>query len=725
MNKPIEKVNSEIEIYFHLNGKNYSIKRIIEKGKGTTYSEIKEEGKIIESPNTSKVNDVVESILKINYELFSKVIYSEQNSLDYFLTIPRGQRMKKIDDILTIDKFEKARLNIMSVIKKISDKKNIKQIVIEKLNIEESKKTLETFKNIIINMSKEKEYLEVELNKQSQKKHLIEKEIGNSRKIKEELKNLEADEKKTLALIEEIHISIKEIEDSMKGENKIEIDKNLRELFRNLDEMSKLFKKESENYNKLLINYEKTKTEAEILKREKLDKLNAELERKIDINRFIDTKKLSPDKLEEKIEKKKKKIEIYEASMELIKIKIKNSKEIIDNINEIQNKCPLCNSKITKEKKLILINKNKFDIKKLEEVFIKDMGKNKISKDELKELQNQLEKLSEMVEFIKNIDDIKSELNNNKNIYAILKEQYQKFEKELNELKPKNELLEKNILENTERKIILEKIYSRMNEYELKKEKIQKLFTQKKQIEFNTSKLKESILGKDDIKLEINWKEIIENEKNIEAKIISMKQILSDKKSRINELEISLSKYDKELNDINKIDEIIKQLNIFEKSLEETQIQLRKEFITSINYTMNEIWPKLYSYKDFIGIRITIEKGDYILQLQERPNKWVNVEGFASGGERTISSLTLRISFALVLAPQLKWLILDEPTVNMDTKAVEDLGTTLSEHIGNLIDQTFLITHDEKLEKAVTGYAYKLTRDKINHGSTEILQIDK
>ena len=84
------------------------------------------------------------------------------------------------------------------------------------------------------------------------------------------------------------------------------------------------------------------------------------------------------------------------------------------------------------------------------------------------------------------------------------------------------------------------------------------------------------------------------------------------------------------------------------------------------------------------------------------------------------AALTLRIAFALVLAPQLKWLVLDEPTANLDVKAVEDLATTLSERIGSFVDQVFIITHDEKLENAVTGSAYRLHRDKEKDGFTQI-----
>jgi len=104
MNKPSMKNESQISVDFTIGGKTYSVMRVIERNKGTTYSEIREGDKLLDSPNAQRVTELIEKILKINYELFSRAIYSEQNGLDYFLRLPRGERMKRIDSLLMIDK---------------------------------------------------------------------------------------------------------------------------------------------------------------------------------------------------------------------------------------------------------------------------------------------------------------------------------------------------------------------------------------------------------------------------------------------------------------------------------------------------------------------------------------------------------------------------------------------------------------------------------------------
>ena len=723
MNKPIEKTNAEVEVHFTESGNNYSVKRVLEKGRGTTYSEVRENGKILESPNTSRVNELVERLLKVNYDLFSKAIYSEQNSMDYFLTIPRGQRMKKIDELLMIDKFEKARTNTVSLINKILANRAVKQEIVDRSNVKEGEMMIQELNNSVNQMKSESSDLQNKVNQIHADKMLIQKEIGETRKLKEDLEFYKRDEKGVVSLIEDIYSSLRDMEAALKDEDQEKVEKSLREVDRYLSETERMFKDEREKYMKLQSNFDKTKTEAEITKRDKLDKLEEELKKKLEIKKDLEKKKMTPETLESKMDEKRNKVEKFDAEMEVMRIKISDLKEVIEQLNEVESKCPLCNSKMTEEKKSLLINKKKFEINKLEEKFVKAGEKKEISKKDLEELEGKLKDLEDMIQYIKDIDKIQSDLNSNKNIYAVLKEQTDSFQRELEDTKNEVESMEKKLEEARGKKESLDGIKSKLSDYNAKKMKIQSLLLKRKQVESSIAKLEESLVGKDNAELESKWEQIVDDEKTIAARINSIAQICVEKEARVREIESGLESARKELEEVKKLEKLIEGLRIFEQSLEATQLQLRKEFVTTVNYTMNELWPNVYPYRDFTSVRLSIENGDYVLQLQEKPGKWINVEGFASGGERSIAALTLRMAFALVLAPQLKWLVLDEPTANMDVKAVEDLATTLSEHIGDFIEQTFLITHDEKLEKAVTGYAYKLERDKASHASTKVVQL--
>ena len=157
--------------------------------------------------------------------------------------------------------------------------------------------------------------------------------------------------------------------------------------------------------------------------------------------------------------------------------------------------------------------------------------------------------------------------------------------------------------------------------------------------------------------------------------------------------------------------------------MKETQIELRKNFISTINVAMNQIWETLYPYKDFSGIRIEIEENDYVLKLVERSGRVVNVEGNVSGGERSLAALTLRIALSLVLAPHIRILVLDEPTHNLDQKSIEEFARTLREKINEFVDQVFIISHNPEILDAINGYAYKLERNKSIDEPTKIERI--
>ena len=166
--------------------------------------------------------------------------------------------------------------------------------------------------------------------------------------------------------------------------------------------------------------------------------------------------------------------------------------------------------------------------------------------------------------------------------------------------------------------------------------------------------------------------------------------------------------------------EIIESLEKFVTALKTTQDQLRENFLTSVNAIMNAVWDELYPYGDFDGVRLTIEK-DYVLQLKEM-GKWVSVDGIASGGERSLAALALRVAFSLAFLPNLRWLILDEPTHNLDSNAIKNFTDILREKINLFTDQVILITHEERISDGITGSLYKLDRDKKANQATQVLK---
>jgi len=269
----------------------------------------------------------------------------------------------------------------------------------------------------------------------------------------------------------------------------------------------------------------------------------------------------------------------------------------------------------------------------------------------------------------------------------------------------------------------LKLISSKFEDYEKRKERLSELMKEAKNLEVKISEIEEKIGGRNLIERENELRKLFGEEKEKEGKISENSKLIEEKEQRKKEYEEKIKQVAKEKEEVKKLEKIINDLKIFELALKSTQEEMRREFVEAVNYEMNKLWPTLYPYRDFIEIKLNIEEGDYVLQLKDRAGNFINADGIASGGERSVACLALRIAFARVLAPQLRWLVLDEPTHNLDAKAVEDLALTLKTRVGELVDQVFLISHEERLEDAVTGFLYKLERDKEKDEPTKVIAV--
>jgi len=253
---------------------------------------------------------------------------------------------------------------------------------------------------------------------------------------------------------------------------------------------------------------------------------------------------------------------------------------------------------------------------------------------------------------------------------------------------------------------------------EKEEEKEEKLEEVKEELEDKSEKYDKEKREADQKKLE----ELSGQRKEIEAEIKSDRKFLEDKKDQLEELEERKETFHRYKTEIKKSKDLNEDLKKFRNALSSTQKQLRRRFIQAVNRTLGKVWNKLYPYDDFTNIRLTIKEGDYELQFRSG-GSWQSVEGIASGGERTSACLALRIAFALVLAPNLKWLVLDEPTHNLDRRAIEDLADLLRTRVSEFVDQVFLITHDEALESAANSYLYKLEREKETNEPTQVKEV--
>ena len=719
MRKPFEKDEAEIYVEFEVNGKILSARRVLKKGRGS-YAEFRENGKLLEIQSSQRVTELVEKELKTSYELFSKIIYAEQNGLDYFLRLQAGERKKKIDELLMIEKFEKARSSASSLIHRLELIVKDKEKYLASIDFERMKRELEEIKVEIGRIDEDIKSKKLYLSEIASQRILLEDEYKKAKEIKEKLEEEMRSLKGIESLLEEGKKEILRLESEVKGINKEEIEKKLKENEKLKKELEPYLKENEEKLEKLQKELSKIESEIQYYSR-KIDEAKAKLQEIEKIEKYLQEIEKS---FNENIlsEKEKKRQEIV-TSIEVLRSEIKKDEEAILQLSYAESKCPVCETKLTEEKKKKIVEKKQKEIEENKKE-IEKLIKEKVEAERLiDEIKKKLKEIEEMKILAKDKERLLKELEFDKSALKIDEDNKASISKEVEsmkrEIKEKEELLrrtleEKSNLEATRQRILdLESLIEKRREYEKRKEEIEKKIVE----------LEKLLEGKNIEEMEKRLIRLISKEKEIAMEIKGMEEIVRRETKRKEEIEKSLEFAEREKTQVEKLSKILIDLKVFKQALEITQVKIREDFIETVNHYMANIWPSLYPYGDYISLALKIEEGDYVLQLQERSGRWINVEGIASGGERSLACLALRIAFSLALAPQLRILILDEPTHNLDQKAVEELAKVLRENISEFMDQVFIITHDERLQEAVTGKAYKLERDKSVDGYTQVVEV--
>ncbi len=720
MRKPFEKDEAEVYIEFENDGKILSARRVLRKGK-SSYAEFRENGKLLELQSSQRVTELVEKELKTSYELFSKIIYAEQNGIDYFLRLQAGERKKKIDELLMIERFEKARLAASSLIHRLEQIVRDKERYLISVDFEKMKKELNDLNLEIERIETEIKNKRFLLSEVTSRKILLEDEYKKIKEVKNKLEEYLKDLNALSLLIDNNKREIIRLENEVKETNRADIEKKLRENEKGNKELDSYLKENKEKFERMQKELSKIESEIQFYSREitRLKEKLSELEKM-----ESSLKELEKNFSESILSEKEKKQQEIVSRIEILRNEIKKTEESIIQLSYAESKCPVCDTRLTDEKKKKIIEKKQREIeenKKEESILLRE--KFEICKQieeiraKLKEIERIKVLIGEKEKLLKELEISESALKINEDNKATIKKDIEVLR---DDIKEKEEMLKKVL----EERSVLETLRQRILDLENLREKNFEYEKRKSEIEREVNELSKLVEGKEIENMEKELIEIIGREREIAMEIKGLEEILKRDLKRKEEIEKSLEFGEKEKVEVERLRKVLTDLKIFKQALEVTQIKIREDFIETVNHYMASIWPYLYPYGDYVSIALKIEEGDYVLKLQERSGRWVNVEGIASGGERSLACLALRIAFSLALAPQLRILILDEPTHNLDQRAVEELAKVLRENISEFMDQVFIITHDERLQEAVTGKAYRLERDKGIDGYTQIVEIN-
>ena len=234
MFKPVKKDFSKITLIFEYENNEYKIEREIFTEK-TNNAKLYLNDRLVAGPKQTDVNEKVSDILGIDYNLFIKIVYSEQNEIDYFLKIAPGKRKEQFDSLFGISNLENIKVNSRELSRLISFDKEKNTVLYKQINeqisafnyseIELQLKSLITEKEKIINQISEqitlKQTLEQEYKKIKEKKQIYENKIT-------EKSILEAKQKEIVLQIKE-DLKISDNVSSLK-EKKIILEQEIKEI---------------------------------------------------------------------------------------------------------------------------------------------------------------------------------------------------------------------------------------------------------------------------------------------------------------------------------------------------------------------------------------------------------------------------------------------------------------------------------------------------------------
>ncbi len=616
MNVPNEREKAEVELFFDYDGDGYRVERQVNR-KGVNSAKLFREGRMLAGPGMRDVTEKVEEILDMNYELFSRAVYAEQNQIDYFLRLTPMQRKEKFDQLLGLDRYEKVRGNAVNLANRL------------KRNVEERNRFI-----------------------REQRERLGREDIGRGRK--------------------EIEIKVKEVERLENLGAEVRSKKNTLE-----KEISEGEKKEGTHR---ALKERLTGVSAKI---SSLEDLIKESERRLQ-GRGLDEIKRGESKVEEglsglvkrageidsEIERVGGEISGFEKSIGINKSKVLEIRKVVSQLKGAEASCPVCKSPLDRDTKHSILESDEKEIGKLEleaGKAMKEIGKANIVIEKLRKERSEIEEERELL--MKKRAGFSADIDS-----------AQKLEKRIIEVEG------------------------------LKGEK-KKLDARLKELSFD-----EAILRKN----RDSFAENRERASGLEREIGYLKETIAEMEKRIKKHDDDLKQVEKEEAGIAGVDLISEKMALFTNSLKAAQAELRATLTDNVNEAMDDVWGRIYPYRDYTSAKISVVEGNFEVMARDRDGKWIRVDGILSGGERSAAALAMRIAISLVLTRNLSWLILDEPTHNLDVGAVNSLSELMKSHLPALVEQIFIITHDKEMEKAASSSLYVLERNKDEGEATKI-----
>ncbi len=699
-NRPKTEDFAEVRLGLSIDGSEYMIRRKISASSSSEAS-IAKDGKYLQT-QPERVNEAVEGLLKVNYDTFSRAIYAQQNRIDYFLDLAKGERKKAIDEMLGLDSFSRAEENSTSLVNSIRALIDEDSNMLSSINVSELAVQLRKLEAERAAYAAEQEQLSKARSELKEKETLLSgrlaalrKEFDRKRKLADEIVKVASETrtlKAELAKLEALGLD----GDAVRSELAVQ-----RSLLKGGQTEQDALREAERAAMKLLSSKEAALMQAskELAERSKLVK---ELEG------------MDADRLAKGFGESAAAVESLRVAILSDKGKLAEETRWAAELEEHLGTCPLCERELTDQMRISLKAQKEGLIKALADAISSNGQKLKAEEGAARALKEQLDAAVSKKERLLGYSTTQADadrLASEREAAAKKHEEAAKlFDAKGAELKRTAERVSR--LESDIEKLESIRSYSA------------RIATLGKQLD--EAHKADAAIGVDQGMIDgmqselasimVRLSEALSKHDSNAKFLISLDSQLADKKKSIEsvgraELRIESRRH------------LLHSMNKFKTSLVETEAILRNRLVNSLNEIIQSVWPELYPYADYSGIRLEAKKDDYLLEANVRigdADSWIPIDTIASGGERSIASLAMRIALSMVIVPNLRWLILDEPTHNIDSNGIEKLINVLGDRLPHVVEQVFVITHDEALKQIGGAAVYVLERDKEAHSPTSV-----
>ncbi|MBI4020287.1 MAG: SMC family ATPase [Candidatus Aenigmarchaeota archaeon] len=713
MRKPSRKQRTEVEVEFQAGGNAYSVKRLVEEGRGTVLAEFRENGVLLDV-NPRSVNDLVERKLQMDYDLFSRAVYSEQNGLDSFLRVQKGHRMEQVDRMLKVDRFERARESAVALSNRVKNGLAEKMRIVSDMEKEGLDARIKGLSGEISSLLETLERLRSDYSAISKEKVETAGMLSEAESKDSDLQSIRRELEGLRAAFREVSFSAEQKRERVGGEDLGALRKKherLGELLKELDNDLVIKKEEERTRRELLAGIN---ARMQVASRKELPALGEKLS-------TMEGQWLMFNKMKQALGG----INIVDEELKLEAARkglyslLARKEELERHMKDLTGKtrCPVCQTEVGKERKEVVLGRKKRELKRTGKLVAQRSEEVKQLEKDFDYLQRETKEFYILEERIKDYHLLKAEHGQVAEAIGMLGKDAEEMAEKLQvAVTEANDLGARQKAAYIEHERLGQMIRDSLQLRELEQKRVD-YFRKIKAAEEREAGLASALASVDMQSLRKELQEKVAQEREMKARRTSFEDKAEDKKNALADLAGRLGRMNSYKEEIRTDEMVIEKLGGFVRVLKATQDQLREEFLKSVNYIMDRLWQELYPYGDYQGVRLAIDD-DYILQLKGSDG-WTSAD-LISGGERSMACLALRIAFSLAFMPNLKWLILDEPTHNLDSNAIRQLSEILKEKINAYVDQVFLITHEDRICEGLTGAIYRLDRNKDLNEPTQI-----